>query len=249
MVVRVCDAPTLPTEHTLTQPSPNTPSPFRTESGTRAWVRVVAMPRVRSPGPQLETRREAITLSGSDSDNDSDSSDESAPAEAGDYVVKRILNRITSEDGNFLYKVRWKGYGSEDDSFEPEKVLPYPSLAYTFALGLSMPVDADRICTRARSCSLSSSATSPRNGPAARRTTASTARTRPPSSQISTRTRQRVIPQAAPRPARPTRTSPMRLRSDFASWNTSANSTSATLNHACSHAQTVPRSCLHLLQA
>lgn len=46
-----------------------------------------------------------------------------APPESADaddvFEVEQILDEKT-EEGNVLYKVRWKGYASEDDTWEPE---------------------------------------------------------------------------------------------------------------------------------
>ncbi|XP_062983113.1 M-phase phosphoprotein 8 isoform X2 [Elgaria multicarinata webbii] len=39
------------------------------------------------------------------------------------YEVERILDVKTDEDGKIVYKVRWKGYSPDDDTWEPEEHL------------------------------------------------------------------------------------------------------------------------------
>ncbi|XP_044297707.1 M-phase phosphoprotein 8 isoform X1 [Varanus komodoensis] len=39
------------------------------------------------------------------------------------YEVEKILDVKTDEDGKIVYKVRWKGYSPEDDTWEPEEHL------------------------------------------------------------------------------------------------------------------------------
>ena len=47
-------------------------------------------------------------------------------AEDGYFVVEQILDEQRSvEDGSLWYKVRWAGYGSEDDTLEPATELEH----------------------------------------------------------------------------------------------------------------------------
>jgi Chromo (CHRromatin Organisation MOdifier) domain len=41
------------------------------------------------------------------------------------YVVEKILTEHKSENGDLYYKVRWAGYGPEDDTIEPSSNLSH----------------------------------------------------------------------------------------------------------------------------
>jgi hypothetical protein len=43
------------------------------------------------------------------------------PPDGKNYEVKAILHHRKSKKGGYEYKVRWKGYGAEDDTWEPTK--------------------------------------------------------------------------------------------------------------------------------
>jgi hypothetical protein len=43
------------------------------------------------------------------------------PPDGKDYEVKAILHHRKNKKGGYEYKVRWKGYGAEDDTWEPTK--------------------------------------------------------------------------------------------------------------------------------
>jgi Chromo (CHRromatin Organisation MOdifier) domain len=46
------------------------------------------------------------------------------PVESDEYVVERIVEHGEGPQGGRLYRVRWYGYGEEDDTWEPEEKLP-----------------------------------------------------------------------------------------------------------------------------
>ncbi|VDN33602.1 unnamed protein product, partial [Gongylonema pulchrum] len=48
--------------------------------------------------------------------------DDSEELDEDEYEVERILD-VDAVDGQVKYKVRWKGYGSGEDSWEPEENL------------------------------------------------------------------------------------------------------------------------------
>lgn len=60
-------------------------------------------------------------------DNDSDNGKgEDAGGEEEYYVVEKILEEHRSEeDGSTWYKIRWQGYGSDDDTLEPATELEH----------------------------------------------------------------------------------------------------------------------------
>jgi hypothetical protein len=66
-------------------------------------------------GPKRPKRAPSPTPS---TDEDSDD----APAADGEYLVKDIISKRT-EDGVVEYKVRWKGYGPADDTWQPVNTL------------------------------------------------------------------------------------------------------------------------------
>ena len=41
-----------------------------------------------------------------------------------EYEIERLLDAGAAEDGSILFRVRWKGYGPQDDTWEPEQNLP-----------------------------------------------------------------------------------------------------------------------------
>ena len=40
-----------------------------------------------------------------------------------EYEIEQLLDRGVAEDGSILFRVRWKGYGPQDDTWEPEEDL------------------------------------------------------------------------------------------------------------------------------
>jgi Chromo (CHRromatin Organisation MOdifier) domain len=59
-------------------------------------------------------------------DDDEEECYEGAPTE--EFVFKRIAGMKKFNDGTLRYKVRWYGYGPEDDTWEPSAHLPAASL-------------------------------------------------------------------------------------------------------------------------
>jgi hypothetical protein len=44
--------------------------------------------------------------------------------EEPDYVIEKIVGAKRQKDGSHLYRIRWYGYGREDDTWEPRDHLP-----------------------------------------------------------------------------------------------------------------------------
>jgi Chromo (CHRromatin Organisation MOdifier) domain len=61
-----------------------------------------------------------------DDDDDQEEGYEGVPTD--EFVFERITGMKKLNDGNLRYKVRWYGYGPEDDTWEPSAHLPAASL-------------------------------------------------------------------------------------------------------------------------
>jgi hypothetical protein len=46
------------------------------------------------------------------------------PGEEPEYVIERIVGARKLRDGSLRYKIRWFGYGEDDDTWEPENIYP-----------------------------------------------------------------------------------------------------------------------------
>ena len=51
-----------------------------------------------------------------ESDEDEEESEEE---EDEQYVVEKILDKKEADDGTFLYRVKWRGYSYEENTWEP----------------------------------------------------------------------------------------------------------------------------------
>ena len=56
-----------------------------------------------------------------ESEEDEEESEEEEEEEEADeqYVVEKILDKKEAEDGTFLYRVKWRGDGYEENTWEP----------------------------------------------------------------------------------------------------------------------------------
>ena len=45
--------------------------------------------------------------------------EESEEEEDEQYVVEKILDKKEADDGTFLYRVKWRGYSYEENTWEP----------------------------------------------------------------------------------------------------------------------------------
>ena len=56
-----------------------------------------------------------------ESEEDEEESEEEEDEEEADeqYVVEKILDKKEAEDGTFLYRVKWRGYSYEENTWEP----------------------------------------------------------------------------------------------------------------------------------
>ena len=58
------------------------------------------------------------------SPNATESSSTVPPNEEPEYVVEKIVRTKRQSNGSHLYRIRWYGYGREEDTWEPREHLP-----------------------------------------------------------------------------------------------------------------------------
>ena len=46
------------------------------------------------------------------------------------YEIEKVMKHRTTKEGNLEYRVRWYGFGSNDDTWEPEEVSRASSLLH-----------------------------------------------------------------------------------------------------------------------
>ena len=65
-------------------------------------------------------RIEEIVVESEDEEEESDEDDEEEEDEDdAQYVVEKILDKKEAEDGTWLYRVKWRGYSYEENTWEP----------------------------------------------------------------------------------------------------------------------------------
>ena len=52
-------------------------------------------------------------------ESEEDEEDSEEEEEDEQYVVEKILDKKEADDGTFLYRVKWRGYGYEENTWEP----------------------------------------------------------------------------------------------------------------------------------
>ena len=72
---------------------------------------------VRKSIKKNRNKKEVIVES---EDEEEESEEEEEEEEADEqYVVEKILDKKEAEDGTLLYRVKWRGYGYEENTWEP----------------------------------------------------------------------------------------------------------------------------------
>lgn len=64
-------------------------------------------------------------------------SDESTPPMEEEYIVEKILDKRTEEDGSVKYLLKWKGYDDADNTWEPVENLDCEALLQEFEKKIS----------------------------------------------------------------------------------------------------------------
>merc|ERR1712066_737566 len=64
-------------------------------------------------------RIEEIVVESEDEEEESEEDDEEEDEDDAQYVVEKILDKKEAEDGTWLYRVKWRGYSYEENTWEP----------------------------------------------------------------------------------------------------------------------------------
>jgi len=84
------------------------------------------MPALEEPEEETVQNNNAPAATETADNNSDKGKGEDAGGEEDYYVVEKILEEHRSEeDGSIWYKIRWQGYGSEDDTLEPATELEH----------------------------------------------------------------------------------------------------------------------------
>ena len=70
-----------------------------------------------------------------ESEEDEEESEEEEEEADEQYVVEKILDKKEAEDGTFLYRVKWRGYGYEENTWEPIENLTDDTGKYLIGIG------------------------------------------------------------------------------------------------------------------
>ena len=83
----------------------------------------------QATGEEGTTQKNDPATSAEDVDKPAEEVEESKEAEQGEadeyYTVERILEETKEKDGSIRYKIRWLGYTSDDDSWEPAEEIEH----------------------------------------------------------------------------------------------------------------------------
>jgi len=84
-------------------------------------------PRLDMSSPDQTDEEDAVAEDneGEESEDLADDDNRSAAEEGNEekYAVEKILDEMLAEDGKVWYQIRWEGYESEGDTWEPYKNL------------------------------------------------------------------------------------------------------------------------------
>jgi hypothetical protein len=75
------------------------------------------------PGTLITSNSSPVTATDDASFNDEDHR-AGNPEHESEYVVERIVGVRQGADGTLRYRIRWYGYGRDDDTWVPAEILP-----------------------------------------------------------------------------------------------------------------------------
>ena len=78
---------------------------------------------------------EEVVVESEEDEEESEEEEEDEEEADEQYVVEKILDKKEAEDGTFLYRVKWRGYSYEENTWEPIENLTDDTGEFLIGLG------------------------------------------------------------------------------------------------------------------